>query len=494
MRSSAIILKLATGSLGVLLGFAGARWIPWTEGRDPEPSGTFARIPPSVLPEMAGTHADELRSFRELLLAQNGQSTVTATRTLFNRIHATRSPAVLEEMRRELTLMHDLLDPVPGLLAAVIAEHLDHHSPTSRAALQGDAATRQAIADRVQALRDWAYRDPDAAFAFALKEPIVNHRPLMLEAALQGAVVDPDAAYRLWSTLSDPDLRHRLAKSIAREIARARPEQHAEWAAAFPTETETVREICFREWSTKSLEDALVALNKLEKAGEDVRSARLGLLAGWGKSDPAAAAVWGDEYGAFFPRDVMLQWADNDPAAALAYALAHPDDHRLETVATAWLQKDAASTLTWIEENLSNAERLEVYRQVFRDQNISDSLPEAQRGEMAAWLAGDPHPHAQEAAGKYLRSFEKASAAQEWIETLPVVHERRLMPIIFDKWIRESPDDAARFIDSLPTARAQAAILRETLELPFFPEDNKPLKEWAQRHLSADAWEHLNAK
>lgn len=484
--------KLLAAVAGVFLGLVASQWFFQSGRRSPEAPKTSDAVAPSVLPQPEDD-SDTIRSFRQLLFAQRTRPTLAASRALFDHVKNTRSPAALESMHRELTLMPRLYDPVILLLARVIDVHLQHHAPTSQGILQGEMASRQGFSDRRDALRDWARRDPAAAFRFARNEPIINHRPMMMAAALSGAAqTQPEAAYELWSSVTDADLRHRLANSIAWSLAKAMPERHAEWAAAFPTERPTVYEGSFREWASRAPAEAIAAFDSLEGRAEDLGAAIRGILAGWGKSDPAAAAAWGKQHHARLREDLLRQWAGEDPAAALTYALEIPGHKELEQVATAWLQQDAETTLEWTEENLSTAERGAVYRQALRNASIRKALAEPQVREMAAWLAADPHPQAEDAVGAYLHSFENLGAAREWIETLPVVSQRRLMPLIVEKWVETEPEEAARYLTDLPTARAQAALLRDVIRSPGTSERRQALIDWAKRHLDDEAFSHLN--
>lgn len=183
-------------------------------------SAVAPTAPPNSLIRLSRLSDSGRLTFRERLFAQRGRATLETSLALWESVRASAHvPAQLRQIERELS-SGTPFDPALSSLRFILRQHLERIDPSNHPNLQSHAASRHDVDDREETLQKWATHDPDAAFAFAQREPVHNHRPRMLAAVLTGAAkTDPEAACRLWKTLTDRDLRHRLAKEIAWPLA-----------------------------------------------------------------------------------------------------------------------------------------------------------------------------------------------------------------------------------------------------------------------------------
>ncbi len=472
---------------GLLLGVAFSRFLwPSPPSIANETPGAPPSTPYSVIesPQLA----EEALDFRTRLFEQRGRPTLEASRALYRAIQADPSPGRIAACLRELQASAGNFDPVPKLLAQILQLHLQAHAPSTLPAFSGEAATEHALDRREDAYRSWAALDPDAAFSMAMREPVITLRPTLLEAVLLGATgTDPEAAYRLWSSIKEPDLRHRLSEKIAWAVSRHAPERVAHWIQEFPTKADDIQEYAFEAWAGKDPAKALSALRDSAEFSKPTSRAVKGLLAGWSEKAPAEAAAWAEERGLTLAPESLRQWAQIKPEAALAHAgKAKTLSQRLEGLAKAaesWLSTEPAEALAWTEKNLDDAARFQVSREFLKRHQ---GAPDQWSMETAAWLAQYPHPHATEEAGRFTQRWNDLPAALAWLDTLPETANRRLMPYVYGDWLREDPNKAGDYLLSLPTPRAQARLIADSLGQSD-PQTKDQVQTWAKAHLSEAA-------
>ncbi len=291
-----------------------------------------------------------------------------------------------------------------------------------------DRPSGRELKRRVEAMRAWAVRDPQAALASAKREKNGYIREQLLQAAIHGwagvapdkalawaksqpvgvrfdlisvaiqgaAETDPAAAIDLATSVmtEDPSTVNRYALDLVQSLVEVGEYEVAlrfvlpgspEWEARLST--------CYRSWALHSPEEALAAAHQLD--------------------DPALKSV--------AVQNVVASWSVTDPTQALAYveSLA-PGEQRREGYTAALQQlaaRDPSAALQWIDAHPPSADTRDVAHAVA-------ILPMLSVQSALGWtdLIGDPamRTSAREHV-VYRWAAEDPRAARHFVETSPTL-------------------------------------------------------------------------
>lgn len=196
------------------------------------------------------------------------------------------------------------------------------------------------------------------------------------------------------------------------------------WARSLPEGQSRVMAVnsLFEAWARQ---DPAGALGMLSSLGADERGeASEGVVNGWSRTAPAAAAAWAASLPAGRERDnalrsAMSRWIQSSPADVTAFVARLPEGERASvtgSMMSAWASRDAASAAAWLQRQPAGKAKDEGLRALSRQ--ISQEDPES----ALAWANTISEPQA--------RANQTESLAREWLA---------LDPANAKKWISASP-------------------------------------------------------
>ena len=210
-----------------------------------------------------------------------------------------------------------------------LTEYVDHLAPGDFAAAMLAARKLPGGADRDLAQRllvaRWAELDPEAALDFASKHKEFGQ--ITGDIFQQLAVSDLASALTRAQAISDPALHYQALRGALVVMAQTDPAGALRMAAAAGDlpHTEPLAQMIYRQWSQIDPTAAAAAAAQDTSGGDGWRSP-LG--------------------------QVMRTWADQDPQAALSYALSLPasetQSRSIGDIVRRWTDQDASAAAGWI--------------------------------------------------------------------------------------------------------------------------------------------------
>ena len=472
------LLALPAGGLGWLLG--GSEPDPDAGAGDPPAAGALSAIEaPAELPDFFAADADG-----------NAPSFCAVSLRLLKAASSATQPE-LRRLRDEVSDARYQTDPAYHLVREVIDE------------LYRDRFGAQVVSEEVTPssrnsfFLSWGYRDLQAAFDAAMVAEPANHRNLMLiDTFTNGAGRNPALALKLLRSISDPTLRDQVAWSPVRAAVRDDPSLYRELAEEFPQLREYIYETAFANFPIENPKTALAELDQIPAAYRE--KARAALLDHWGRSDHAAVLEWARENEMPLPPGLFHSWAATDPIPALEAA-----------VAGQFVQDRYSGGLDAIvamatEKNPDNREQIAEWLVELEDPVLRARLsigllhgedePSEALLDAARLVANDPNRawDSQQTLEQFADRIGDARARREWIQSLTPSASRSLMSHQAERWLKEDPSSFESYVNSLPTARAQATFMRSALRQPYTDQGQARLRTWAENHLGADALKRMN--
>lgn len=225
--------------------------------------------------------------------------------------------------------------------------------------LKGD----EYAAQKINALSTWAAKDPRGAAAFfedqVLTGGIASDEDAMAAAAIAGewALTQPTAAWE-WATNLPEDTRAEALNRVATRLAEVNPQAALKAASSLTDANEraAVMQPLAARWAESSPTQTAVWVQSLTNTAEQA-SAASGLVESWVSSDPLAVSRWISMLPTGMTKDASIsamitsQALKNDPEAATLWAASIQDATlRSELLAQSlqrWQVHDAAAASRW---------------------------------------------------------------------------------------------------------------------------------------------------
>lgn len=238
-------------------------------------------------------------------------------------------------------------------------------------------------------LRSWGQIDGQAAFDWAFGQPDGRQRSQAVQSVLEGMATadraralelarrldlqdrrvattriglswsesDPVAAAQWMSDLADEEMTVTLAQNAALRYAKIDVDAAMGWAERLPAETaKTAVSAVLRFMAATDPERAAALTARIENA-QTRSTTTVDVARAWGSTDPPAALRWLETADARARRqgqsEILANWVQNDPDAAMAALDAMTDVESRDTSALGMIQ-----TLSFFDANVPDVEAL----------------------------------------------------------------------------------------------------------------------------------------
>lgn len=360
------------------------------------------------------------------------------------------------------------------------------------------------VADRGLGLifRAYAEENPQQAWNLALAMQQPGSRRNALSAVISAwASTNAEQALAMTQAIKEADLRRQLRSIALQNLAAKDPARAFSLATRSTEDTDFNVTSVMAQWMRKDPEAAKAAAATL--SGRQAEMARMAIISELARQDPRKAwdfasrlpQITGD--GAWMdPRfQVITQWAQSDPAAAVGAALAIQDTEKrnqiVASAVSAWASSDFEAALGYavqipdadtrgrILQNLAStqsADRSRMFDVLMEHAPSGDSFRNAMTSLVHQWARENPREAAM--AVKQLpanRSFSHlaGSVAEAWMasgaDKMEVFNWARSLPegqartstvnSLFDAWARDDSAGALRLLSSLGGDERTEAML-----------------------------------
>jgi hypothetical protein len=351
----------------------------------------------------------------------------------------------------------------PQYLTSQILEKLAGKDPldaASRALKLPPASDRASTLQSV--LRTWAEKDPGAALAWAGQLPDHRDRATASLSAIAawGGKDAPAAGAYLLAHVDMADLRQNPSAvfQIADTWAGSDPAAALAWMEQLPGGIRSNYESrIFQAWS--ETDPAGAAQAALGLSSPNARNNALSsVMQNWADKDLNAARAWFERLPDGPSRENVLStlgnvWVQHDPRAAADFLLRQKpagedgSDWPLNLAVAQWAQSDPAAALAWTRAMPEGNQRDEVVLATLRQRAQNDPAQAAAQIDQlspARRLIG-VKDFAQNWAGA------DGQAAAVWAQTLPISQERETaLEVVAQTWGNEDPAAAAAWLAAQP--------------------------------------------
>lgn len=381
----------------------------------------------------------------------------------------------------------------------------------------------QNITPAIRALfTEWAKNDPQAAWNAALRLSPPDKCSPALHAVLDTvAKANPQNGLAMADGIQNADLRKHMRTSVLRALAAIDPAQAFEIASRQASDGDgSDFAAILGAWAEKDPGAALAAADRLEGRAAD--QARFSILHSWAQRDPRAAWDYAsrlppssDRYFFNEPQQrVIDQWADKDPAAALAAALtiqnAERRDYAVSTAVREWASLDFRAALAYavatkdpilrgrLLQGLAGSDKANGYEMLdvlLEHAPSGDGFENAVSSLLDNWAGNNPQEAAAAAlqlppgqalaeaapriAAEWMRSASPdKSQILAWASALPEGYARdRTMRTLFESWSAQDAAGALRAIGSTAVS-GNSEALRGLVE-GWSSQDPAAAAQWA---------------
>ena len=466
--------------------------IGWIVGGTDHESGTGNGIPERAAPLTAIDRAATLPDF-SAADAAGRQPPFTEVCVKILTAAKTANRSELRQLRKEIRDARYQTDPAYDLAIQAIEE-------TYNARFSGSVISEELIpASRHSFFLKWGWRDMQAAFDAAMLAEPSNHRMFMLQAVFtNGTNRDPQLALRLLRSIDDPVLRDQVSWYPVTRSAQDDPSLYKELAKEFPTLEDGIYRYAFSAMANKDPAKGVAELENVPAAHR--KRAQASLLESWVNKDHAAATEWARANDIAVPPSMFYHWAASEPVAALEAAVAGgfvqgPQSGGLDTIVAVAIQQNQDNRepiAAWLEKLDDPALRTRLsVGLLFGNDEPSEAVLQA-----AGLVADDPNRDYDDfqKLDQVADRIKDSQERRDWIGSLPPSVGRDLMSRQAAGWLKEDAAAFGEYVDSLPTARAQAAFLNGALHSLNGQRSEEKMRSWAEANLRAEALKRLNPK
>ncbi|MCK9588077.1 MAG: hypothetical protein WC076_00230 [Terrimicrobiaceae bacterium] len=337
----------------------------------------------------------------------------------------------------------------------------------------------------------YAEQDPQAAWNLALgiKGALRQNALSVIISAM--AARDPSRAIAMADGIGEPQLKRQLRSAAIMNIAQKDPQKALSLAldGKGGDEGDFPVSMIFHNWARKDLEGAKAAIGRL--SGRQADQARQALFSALAQQDPKAA--W--DYALTMPPageiyqdariQVVQQWAQTDPQAALKAALSISDTRlrgpAMSSAINSWARSDFSGALKYavsvddstlradLLQNLSGSSqgnRKELLGAVLDHMPPGDSFRNAVSNLFSSWARENPTEAAaavsqlpagsvfsnaaSQIASQWVRNAANKREVFDWARTLPEGEARNnSLSSVFGEWSSSDPQGALKALDSL---------------------------------------------
>ena len=337
----------------------------------------------------------------------------------------------------------------------------------------------------------YAEKDPQAAWNLAMGTKGAIRQSALAVVISAMASKDPSRAMALADGIEDAQLKRQLRASAIMNIAQKDPQKALGLAlnGKRGDEGDFSVSMIFHNWARNDIEGAKAAIGRL--SGRQADQARQALFSTLAQQDPKSA--W--EYALTMPPagetyqdariQVIQQWAQTDPQAALKAALTISDTMlkgpAMNSAINSWARSDFSAALKYVVslddstmradllQNLSGnsqGNRKEILSAVLDHMPPGDNFRNAVSNIFSQWARENPRDAAaaisQLPAGSVFANAASNIASQwvhasgnkqeifDWVQTLPVGDARNnSLYSVFGEWSNSDPQAALRALASL---------------------------------------------
>ena len=346
----------------------------------------------------------------------------------------------------------------------------------------------------------YAEKDPQAAWNLAMGTKGSTRQSALSVIISAMASKDPSRAMALADSVEDAGLKRQLRASAIMNIAQKDPQKALGLAldSKGSDQMDFSVSMIFANWARKDIEGAKAAIGRL--SGRQADQARQALFSALAQQDPKSA--W--EYAITMPPagetyqdariQVIQQWAQTDPQAALKAALTISDTMlkgpAMNSAINSWARSDFGAALKYVVslddstlradllQNLSGSSqgnRKEILSAVLDHMPPGDNFRNAVSNLFSQWAHENPKEAAaaisQLPAGSVFSSAASNIASQwvrasgnkqeifDWVQTLPAGDARNnSLSSVFSEWSNSDPQAALKALSSLsPDDKKSAA-------------------------------------
>lgn len=343
-----------------------------------------------------------------------------------------------------------------------MADLQDRLKASDLAAIAASFCASQPTPDRMSGfflvMSTFAEKDPQAAWNLALATKGQIRQTALSVIVSSVAAKDPARALALADSISETQLKRQLRSAAIMNIAQKDPQKalgyvldgKGSWEGDYSVS------MIFQNWAGKDPEAAKAAIAKL--TGRQAEQARQALFSSLAQQDPKAAwdyaltmPLSGETY--MDPRlQVLQQWAQSDPQAALKAALSISDSR---------LRKPALSSTigAWARSDFNGALKYAV--------SIEDSTL---RADILQSLSGNSQGNRREILTALLDHMPPGDSFRNAVSNL------------FSRWANENPQEAAAAVAQLPPGNAYSNAASNIVSQWARTASNKQdVFEWAKK-------------
>ncbi|MFA7344645.1 MAG: hypothetical protein WC003_10095 [Terrimicrobiaceae bacterium] len=348
-------------------------------------------------------------------------------------------------------------------------------------------------------LSTYAEKDPQAAWNLALATKGPQRQSAL--SAIISAIASKDSALALAMAdgIGDAQLKRQLRSTAIMNIAQKDPQKALGLALGGKggDEGDYSVSMIFHNWARRDVEGAKAAIGRL--SGRQADQARQALFSALAQQDPKSAWAYaltmppaGETYQDARVQ-VIQQWAQTDPQAAMKAALSISDSMlkgpAMNSAINSWARSDFNAALKYVVsledstmradllQNLSGSSqgnRKEILNAVLDHMPPGDNFRNAVSNLFSQWARENPREAAaaisqlpagsvfsgaaSNIASQWVRSAANKQEIFDWVRTLPEGDARNnSLNSVFGEWSRSDPQAALRALGSLAPAEKNAA-------------------------------------
>lgn len=352
------------------------------------------------------------------------------------------------------------------------------------------ASSLSSLTDRNKALNSvittWGFDDPPAAAAYAAKNLTADSRRNVFQALFSSWAMNDFQAVTDWiKQESNPKVRAEANTSVVQGLSYASVKKAADYLLTLePGEEQNsaVWSVSY-QMAEEDLNDALDWLHKLPAGAQ--RNATQNVVREWAQEDPKAALDYALTHETGELQTAMIsavanQWGNRDPQEALTYARSLPAgdkrDQMIKNMISSWASQDpkAASAVVSAMPD-SDKERANLAASVARNWGQNNIA------EAAGWVSGLSEGKARQQAMNALTQqwadFDTAKATS-WLSSQPVSDSRdSVISSYLPRIMRDEPEKAVQLAMSISNSSKRLDSVQGSV------------REWMQSNsTAATAW------
>ena len=316
----------------------------------------------------------------------------------------------------------------------------------------------------------WSEMEPARALAHAQRQPAGRHQDQAVQSALHGWAYTDAANMRQWvRSLPEGELKTKANQALAPHLSAQDPAAAFAQAVADGAVMDHQRMLgIYTAWASTDPLKAIAAIDR-QTDGQVRQSGRMQIAANWANQDPAAAWAWASAQplseSSTLAQVILGAWAQQDPVTAAAQVSQMPAGqlraNAIKSVASNWAQKDGMAALSWLKSLPQGSSQAWLFGNIVNQ--IAAKDPELALHVSQDLPAGQARTNAMSKAVRIIAQTDPDRALLALAEFPEGQQKTQAMQQLLGSLAQTNPAKALQFIDQIPAGPQGNQILAQTI-------------------------------